>query len=160
MSQKYSPRCTCNTGTHDLQLWHKKVPSPRFFTLETYFLGINDPFPKLLLMNENFQKFVLSHFSHLRYRIRCNYSATTIETQHRNIIKHLAPRIFLNYFRRLIRMHVDILSATILECLNTTLSSVLLQHLCPWCSKDQPVPGLVWLRETILDPVGPRSGKA
>ena len=39
---------------------------------------------------------------------------------------------------------MDILSATILECLNTTLSviySVLQLHLCPWCSKDQPDPG-------------------
>ena len=26
-----------------MQLCHEKVPSPRFFTLETYFLGINDP---------------------------------------------------------------------------------------------------------------------
>ena len=62
----------------------------------------------------------------------------------------------------LVRMHKDILSATILECLNKTLSesySVLQLHLCPWCSKDLPVLGLVWLRETILDPVGPRSGK-
>ena len=48
---------------------------------------------------------------------------------------------------------MDILSATILECLNTTLLeiySVLQLHLCPWCSKDQPVLVLVWLRETIL----------
>ena len=26
-----------------MQLCHEKVPSPRFFTLETYFLEINDP---------------------------------------------------------------------------------------------------------------------
>ena len=58
---------------------------------------------------------------------------------------------------------MDIVSATILECLNTTLSeiySVLQLHLFPWCSKDQPVLVLVWLHETILGPVGPRSGKA
>ena len=53
---------------------------------------------------------------------------------------------------------MDILSTTIIECLNTTLSSVLQLHLCPWCSKDQPVLCLVWLCETILAPVGPRSG--
>ena len=42
---------------------------------------------------------------------------------------------------------MDILSATILECLNTTLSEIysVQLHLCPWCSKDQPVLGLVWL---------------
>ena len=57
---------------------------------------------------------------------------------------------------------MDILSATILECLNTTLSEIysVQLHLCPWCSKDQPVLVLVWLRQTILGPGGPKSGKA
>ena len=44
---------------------------------------------------------------------------------------------------------MDILSATNLECLNKTLSyiySVLQLHLCPWCSEDQQVLVLVWIR--------------
>ena len=42
-----------------MQLCHEKIPSPRFFTLETYFLGINDPSHKLLLTNEIIQNFFL-----------------------------------------------------------------------------------------------------